>query len=141
MTTFAAALGAGLLFILASIHVFWAAGGRWGKAVALPSDGTKGQPIFNPGIFACLTVAALLYLACGMILARAGWLMVQVPSSWLQRATWFLAAIFLLRAMGDFRYVGFFKKIRHTAFAYWDTRLFSPLCMLIALLTARVALA
>jgi hypothetical protein len=40
---------------------------------------------------------------------------------------------FLLRAVGEFRLVGLFKRIRGTAFARWDTWLFSPLCLLIAL--------
>ena len=43
-----------------------------------------------------------------------------------------LAAIFVLRALGDFQYVGFSKRIRGTQFAHWDDRIFSPLCLLIA---------
>jgi hypothetical protein len=34
--------------------------------------------------------------------------------------------------MGEFNYVGFFKKVKDTEFAKWDTKLFSPLCLLIS---------
>ncbi len=37
--------------------------------------------------------------------------------------------LFLMRAVGDFNAVGFFKKIRSTAFAAYDTKYFSPLCV------------
>ena len=45
-----------------------------------------------------------------------------------------MAMIFVLRTLGDFRYVGFTKRIRNTSFAEWDTKLYSPLCLLMALL-------
>ena len=47
---------------------------------------------------------------------------------------YFLIAVFFLRALGDFKYIGFFKKIRNTSFAKSDTWFFSPLCLLISLL-------
>jgi hypothetical protein len=39
--------------------------------------------------------------------------------------------IFLFRAAGEFKLVGFSKSVRGTAFATWDTWLFSPLCVLL----------
>ncbi|WP_222439555.1 DUF3995 domain-containing protein [Spirosoma utsteinense] len=38
------------------------------------------------------------------------------------------------------RYVGFFKKIKHTPFGKNDTRYYSPLCLLIGVLTLVVVL-
>ena len=43
--------------------------------------------------------------------------------------------VLLARAVGDFRYVGFFKRIHGTGFAIMDTRLYSPLCLLLGLAT------
>jgi hypothetical protein len=40
-----------------------------------------------------------------------------------------LGAVFVLRAIGERKLVGFFKRVRGTAFARWDTWLFSPLCL------------
>jgi hypothetical protein len=44
-----------------------------------------------------------------------------------------IAALFLLRAIGDFKYVGFFKSVSQTDFARLDSLLFTPLCLLIAI--------
>ncbi|EGD05771.1 hypothetical protein B1M_04736, partial [Burkholderia sp. TJI49] len=44
-----------------------------------------------------------------------------------------LALIFAVRAVGDFRYVGFFKRIRGSRFARMDTLCYSPLCAALAL--------
>ena len=50
-----------------------------------------------------------------------------------------LALVFLLRAVGEFRYVGFFKTMGDEPFRSWDTWLFSPLCLAIALAAFVVA--
>ncbi len=42
---------------------------------------------------------------------------------------WLISAIFIIRAIGDFNAVGFFKKIKQTEFANYDTKYFSPLCL------------
>ena len=46
-----------------------------------------------------------------------------------------VTGLFFLRAIGEFRYVGFFKRVRDTAFAKADTRFYSPLCVFIAVLS------
>ncbi|WP_281635816.1 DUF3995 domain-containing protein [Flavobacterium marginilacus] len=40
-----------------------------------------------------------------------------------------------MRAIGDFNYVGFFKKIKLAKFGKNDTKYFSPLCLIIGILT------
>ncbi len=47
---------------------------------------------------------------------------------------WLVSIIFLIRAIGDFKYVGFFSKIRSTEFSKLDRKYYSPLCLLIAIL-------
>jgi hypothetical protein len=49
-----------------------------------------------------------------------------------------LALGLLARAMGDFNYVGFFKRVRGTRFARMDTLLYSPLCLALAVGVAAV---
>jgi hypothetical protein len=51
-----------------------------------------------------------------------------------------IAFIFLARAVGDFNYVGFFKRVKRTAFAKNDSRYFAPLCLFIAVTSAVIAL-
>jgi hypothetical protein len=43
-----------------------------------------------------------------------------------------LALIFSARAIGEFRLVGFFKRVHGSAFARLDSLVFSPLCLLLA---------
>ena len=65
------------------------------------------------------------------LFARLGLLGDGLPRDVLTACTWLMAAAFLLRSVGDFRYVGVFKRVAHTRFAYWDTRLFVPICLLL----------
>jgi hypothetical protein len=52
---------------------------------------------------------------------------------------WILMTLFILRAIGDFKYMGFFKKIKNTKFGQNDTKYFAPLCLIIGILTLLVA--
>jgi hypothetical protein len=130
-------LTASVLAVLGLIHVYWAARGSAGRSVALPER--DGRPIFQPGRASTLAVAAGLSGGALVLLARAEIVRLPVPTPWLRWGAWALAALFAFRALGDFRYVGLFKRVKHTPFARWDTRLFTPLCGLIALGSGLVA--
>jgi len=45
----------------------------------------------------------------------------------------FFGLVFLQRAIGDFKYMGFFKKIKHSNFSRLDSMVSSPLCLLIGI--------
>lgn len=139
--THLSALGsATVLSLLALIHVYWAAGGATGATAVVPTKGDgEGTPLFQPGPLATLVVAALLSFAALLVLVRSGFLTLALPDWMISKGVWILAAVFLLRALGDFRYVGFFKRIRHTTFGRWDTRLYSPLCLMLSLAIGYVA--
>lgn len=113
--------------LLGALHVFWAAGGRWGMAAAVPE--TEGRAAFVPSRTATLAVAFALLGAALLVLARAAVLAHPLPGWLVRSATPVLGAVFVLRAVGDFRLVGFFKSVRGTRFAVLDTFLFSPLCL------------
>jgi hypothetical protein len=124
---------------LSLVHIYWLFGGRAGRLAAIPE--IDGQPMFQPSVLATLVVAIGLALCAIVIAGTAG--MVTLPLSqtvlaWMTRA---LAVILLLRAIGDFRLVGFFKRIRHTRFARLDTIVYSPLCLAMAIGTAIVGFA
>lgn len=67
-------------------------------------------------------------------LILGGFIEMNLPSWVLNSVKWVIPSIFLLRAMGDFKYVGFFKKVKDTKFGQKDSQIFSPLCLMIALL-------
>ncbi|MBN3819698.1 DUF3995 domain-containing protein, partial [Paraburkholderia sp. Se-20369] len=69
--------------------------------------------------------------AC-VVAAQAGWLPDLHPGA-VAVGTVVLALIFAVRAVGDFRYVGFFKRIRGSRFARLDTLCYSPLCAALSL--------
>ena len=116
---------------LASIHVYWAFGGRFAKVAAIPE--LRGTPSFVPGRMATLLVACALFACAGLIGAASGFVDAPVSSLVIQWGCFALALLLLLRAIGDFRLVGFFKKVRGTRFAWLDSALYSPLCLALAL--------
>jgi hypothetical protein len=129
-----------LFFGIALLHIYWAMGGRrWADAV-LPEMGHDGKKLFVPGPIITLLVAVGLLLMAFFSLAAAPFFAGIVPTKWVVYGNAAIAAIFALRAMGDFRYAGFFKKIKHTPFAKNDSRYYSPLCVLIALLALVIVL-
>jgi hypothetical protein len=136
-----AIVGALLVVVFATLcawHVYWAAGGRRGAKNAVPEVG--GKPTLNPGPTATLVVAALLAAAAAVVAMRSGLVPGEGALPRLVRlSTWSLAAVFALRAVGDFRTIGFFKAVRGTGFARYDTALYSPLCLAIAAGSAFVA--
>jgi len=125
---------------VALVHVYWALGGRRGSAAAVPS--VSGRAVITPGHGVTLVVATLLFMAAAVLGLRAG--IVNWPGlpSWIPAAgTWTAFAVMLLRFVGDFRYVGLFKRVVGTPFATLDTKVYSPLCFALALGCACTALA
>lgn len=45
-----------------------------------------------------------------------------------------IMAAFAYRAVGDFRYFGFFKSAQDTPYSSWDTRVYSPVALLVSVL-------
>lgn len=129
-----AALMLSVIFIaLSLLHVYWALGGRWGSHAVFPVDSLAKKPKM-PSAGGTLVVAAGLAGFAALALCRVGSTGQAVPD-WLARdGLLVVGGIFALRAVGEFNYVGFFKRRRDTAFARNDTRYYSPLCVVIAVL-------
>lgn len=125
-----------VLVALAALHVYWAAGGRAGAQVAIPRQaaaaGHAARPLFRPSPLGTVAVAMALLAAAAVVGAAMGWLGPGVAVRVGRVLTGALGVAFLLRAIGDFRYVGAFKSMGDEPFRSWDTWLFSPLCVAIA---------
>src|SRR5579862_6279024 len=118
-----------ILLIVAAVHIYWAAGGKAGKGAAIPS--ANGRAIIRPSAFGTALVEVGLCAMAALVALRIGWLdLPALPgnSVVVEIGTWLMAMVFALRAIGDFRYVGFFKRIRDGKFARLDTLAYSPLC-------------
>ena len=100
----------------------------------------NGKRIFNPSPLMTLLVAAALLTAAMITLGRIGYLGSTIPR-WLYKiGTIGISVVFFLRFIGDFKVVGISKVIKETEFAYWDTILYSPLCLLISCSTLIIGL-
>lgn len=114
------------LCAIALVHVYWACGGRRGKRAAIPEH--DGVPLLHPSTAGTCTIAAALLAAACVVAAHAGWVWPGRYPGASGIAIVVLALMFAVRAVGDFRYVGFFKRIRGSRFARMDTLYYSPLC-------------
>jgi hypothetical protein len=99
------------------------------------------KPAVRPGRAVTLVVALLLAAAAALIAVRSRLLSWGGAACPLVRlGAWTLCGVFSLRALGNFDTFGFFKVGRATAFARYDTFLFSPLCLTIGVGCLVVAL-
>jgi ABC-type uncharacterized transport system permease subunit len=115
---------------LALVHVYWAFGGRAMKMGAIPQ--VAGRRAFSPSPIATLAVAFALLAAGLVISAVAEIIHAPVPHQILDTLIFGLALVLFARAIGDFRLVRFFKKVRGTPFARLDSAFYSPLCLALA---------
>ncbi|HEX8180830.1 MAG TPA: DUF3995 domain-containing protein [Pyrinomonadaceae bacterium] len=123
--------------VISLFHLYWATGGTFGSRVVVPTVAvpSRGQMrVFKPSVGGTVLVAGAFLLALAVILGQLRFLGAYVPHRIFRWGTWAIALLFLLRAIGEFRLVGFFKQVRDTPFAHWDTWLFSPLCLFIAII-------
>jgi hypothetical protein len=128
--------------VISLFHLYWAAGGAFGRDVAVPAVAMPGRGnvrSFEPSVGGTILVAFAFLLAIAVALGRLSFLGEIVPHRIFRWGTWAIALIFFLRAIGEFRLVGFFKRVSDTPFAHWDTWLFSPLCLLIAIIAFMLA--
>ncbi|WP_298878852.1 DUF3995 domain-containing protein [uncultured Polaribacter sp.] len=118
---------------LGIIHFYWAFGGEWAIKNAIPTKKENENIDFRPGTFITFLVGVFLVAFAFFYLFKSDYFVVELPS-WTSYFLWILPSIFLLRAIGDFKYVGFFRSIKTTLFAKWDKKLFSPLCLFLSVL-------
>lgn len=118
---------------LGFIHFFWFLGGKWGLEKAVPTKEIGEKAIEPPKI--ATVIVGLGLISFGLIyLIKTGLFNFQVPNWIITYGSWIIPGIFILRAIGDFNYVGIFKKIKNTEFANADSKWFIPLCLSIGIL-------
>jgi len=116
--------GAALVALVAAIiHVYWGFGGRKGFAAAVPAP-SEGKKAFTPGMFACLSVSALLVFYTALLFLP--------QESWVRVMTLMALGVLVLRAVGDTKSVGFSKSEHESLFAKYDDALYTPLVVVLA---------
>jgi hypothetical protein len=120
--------------IISGFHFYWAMGGKAGFDVVLPSN-REGSKSLNPSrLMTC--IAACVFLGVAIFYLIKGHLIdFKLPKLIQNHGLYALASVLIIRAIGEFQYVGFFKTIKNTDFAKYDTKYYSPLCLYLGVST------
>jgi Protein of unknown function (DUF3995) len=139
MTIFFSIINAAILLIISLLHFYWGFGGRWGIAQSLPTN-EQGETVLKPDAMACFVVALGLLGMSVYVFGFSKMINLPLPNLVTKYGIWVIAFIFTARAIGDFKYVGFNKKIKTTSFAKMDTQYYTPLCLYLGLTSVLIAL-
>lgn len=121
------------IFILLSfLHFYWALGGNWGMEGVVPTFAHEGKKIFKPGLHGTMAVGIAMGGCAFITIGNTGIFDQSLSHTFIKYATTAIGALFLFRAIGEFKYIGFFKKVKGTLFAKNDTQYYSPLCLIVA---------
>jgi hypothetical protein len=115
--------------IIALLHFCWALGFKFDIRNMVPV--VNGETVFTPGPIGTFFVAIVLVGFAGVSLVLG--FPNKVPGNYLSLikiAGVALGIILLIRGIGDFKYVGFFKRIKESNFAKYDYWLYSPFCLI-----------
>ncbi|MEP7129842.1 MAG: DUF3995 domain-containing protein [Sphingomicrobium sp.] len=131
------ALALAIIAFAAGFHAHWALGGRLGLSVSLPQR-PDGTPVmahrFSWWRAAAGAIALLLGVLALLLLDRVHVLALPLPDAVERAALLAVGVAFVARALVPNRFVGFFKTLRGTRWAKYDTRLYSPLFLLLGVL-------
>lgn len=120
-----------VLIAIAAIHFYWAMGGKWGGDRVFPE--IKSSKPIKPSKLATFFVAFVFLGFALVYLDKVQLIEIPLPSFIEQYGTLILGIIFLVRAVGEFNYLGFFKSKKDSLFAEMDTKYYSPLCVILGI--------
>jgi hypothetical protein len=119
-----------VFLVLAFWHFYMAAMPGSGRSGAVPM--VEGKPLFVPSVMGTVAVGIALLLCAALVAGTARLLPLGIPPVVLRWLCYALALGLFARAVGDFKYLGFFKRVRGSRFAAMDTFVYSPLCLLLS---------
>src|SRR3954469_17936388 len=122
---------------LALWHFYMAAMPGSRQSGAVPS--VDGKPLFVPSVMATVAVGVVLLLCAALVAGTANLLSLGIPAFLLRWLCYALALGLFARAVGEFKYLGFFKRVQGSRFARMDTLVYSPLCVALGVGVALVA--
>lgn len=132
-----------IIAFAAAFHLHWALGGRLGYSVSLPQR-PDGTPVMAGRIGrwrpAAGGVAAALILLGALAVAVDRHLDLPLPAAIARAALIVIGTAFILRALVPTPWTGFFKRIRSTRWARFDSWLYCPLFLLLGAALIAVAL-
>ncbi|MFD0964212.1 DUF3995 domain-containing protein [Pseudofulvibacter geojedonensis] len=118
---------------LAFMHFYWAFGGKYGLEQAIPTR-NKNEKGKLPGKLITIFVGLVLLFFGSIYLIKANFISTPISKSIINISSYIIPILFFIRVIGDFKYVGLFKKVTDTVFAKADTKIYIPLCSFISVL-------
>jgi glucan phosphoethanolaminetransferase (alkaline phosphatase superfamily) len=118
-----------ILLAISFLHVYWAFGGVYALGGVIPTKPNETKVFKAPPFLTFLVALFLLLVSSVYIHVSNIYDFTILPKFLKEYGLIIFASIFMIRAIGDFKYVGFFKKIKGTSFAKNDSKYFSPLCL------------
>lgn len=131
----------GIFIFLSLLHGYWALGGKWGIEKSIPAryqDSFFNQDNHTKIVMATFAVASGLMILAMMVAGYVGKVRLPISPEVLKIGLAIASVIFLVRAIGNFKDVGYLKSDRSGDFGYWDTKLFSPLCLFFSISLAGI---
>ncbi len=120
-----------LVFLISGIHFYWVFGGKWGLESVFPE--IKNKPKLKPSKFMTVAVAILFFVIGLLILNATTYYSIEFINKHQSKVILLIAIIFGIRAIGEFKYLGLFKKEKTSLFAINDTKYYTPLCIWISI--------
>ena len=102
-----------ILIVLGMIHLNWVIGGKFGYVESLPTK-ENGERVLNPKKIDSAIIGIGLIAFGIFYMIESGLIEYSLPEWIIKYGGWIIPIIFLLRAVGEFKYVGFFKSVRKT---------------------------
>ncbi len=121
-----------VFFLLGTLHFYWAVGGKWATDDVVPTKPT-GEKLFTTSAISCVLVGSGLWLMSFVHVANAGLIFKGSDFTIFRYSTLAIGIIFLVRFMGDFKWVGLSKKVKGTSFAKNDALYYTPLCLFLSI--------
>ncbi len=118
--------GSLVMLFIAGLHFYWAMGGEKLSENVLP-ERPDGGKLFRPSPVGTFAVGLVLLTVAVSI--SAPMFMSGLEVFWIRIVA---SVIFFIRFVGDFRYVGLFKKMKSSGFARYDTLVYTPLSLFFA---------
>jgi len=121
-----------ILLFGSAFHFYWGFGGRAGYEASIPRR-ISGERLFTPPNWGAHLVGLVLVAASWLVLAVAHLASFPLPLTWVRWLVLLMAVGFIIRGLWAPPYGGLFKSVRNSAFAHYDTVLYSPLFLVLGL--------
>lgn len=133
-------INANILASLGILHTYWLLGGKHSIEYFFPANSPFRKKNIKPKkLKMFLTSLLLFFMAFFFVEQMAGFTKIFNADAF-KWGNKIITVIFVLRAFGNFTYVGFTKSFKKGTFAKLDTYLYSPVCLLIAALAYLLSL-